>query len=95
TEFAYIYSANDLWYVKRKDLTSSSIISRSTLPLTYAAMHRLSELARYEPQSLRTHLEKEASWLLSEFIEKSIVQFVDQISCEITGNEFRVTGFRS
>ena len=74
---------------------STSVISRSTLPLTYAAMHRLSELARYEPQSLRAHLEKDASWLLSEFIEKSIVQFIDQISCEITGNEFRMTGFRS
>jgi len=95
SELAYIYSSNDLWYVKRKDLTSPSIISRSTLPLTYAAMHRLSELARYEPQSLRAHLEKDASWLLSEFIEKSIVQFIDQISCEITGNEFRITGFRS
>lgn len=95
SEMAYIFSSNDLWYVKRKDLTSPSIIDHSTLPLTYAAMHRLSELARYEPQSLRAHLEKDASWLLSEFIEKSIVQFIDQISCEITGNEFRMTGFRS
>ncbi len=95
SEMFYIYGANDLWYVKRKDLTSNSIINRSTLPLTYAGMHRLSELARYEPQSLRAHLEKDASWLLSEFIDKSIVQFIDQISCEITGNEFRVTGFRS
>ena len=94
-EMSYIYSANDLWYIKRKDLSSSSVINRSTLPLTYAAMHRLSELARYEPQSLRAHLEKDASWLLSEFIDKSIVQFVDQVSCEITGNEFRMTGFRS
>lgn len=95
SELTYIFSPNDLWYVKRKDLKTSSIINRSTLPLTYAAMHRLSELARYEPQSLRTHLEKECSWLLSEFIEKSIVQFIDQISCEITGHEFRMTGFRS
>ena len=94
-EMTYIFSSNDLWYIKRKDLTSNSIINRSTLPLTYAAMHRLSELSRYDPQSLRAHLEKDASWLLSEFIEKSIVQFIDQISCEITGNEFRMTGFRS
>ncbi|MEL4339093.1 YaaC family protein [Shewanella xiamenensis] len=95
SEMAYIFSASDLWYVKRKDLKSASVINRSTLPLTYAAMHRLSELARYEPQSLRAHLDKDASWLLSEFIEKSIVQFIDQLSCEITGNEFRMTGFRS
>ena len=58
-------------------------------------MHRLSELARYEPSTLQTHLEKEASWLISEFIEKSLIQFIDEISCEITGREFRTTGFRS
>lgn len=94
-ELTYIYSPNNLWYVKRKTLASKSLISHSTLPLTYAAMHRLSELARYEPSTLQTHLEKEASWLISEFIEKSLIQFIDEISCEITGREFRTTGFRS
>ena len=94
-EFQYIYSSNELWYIKRKDLTSSSIINRDPLVLTYIAMHRLSELARYQPNILKSHLEKDASWLLSEFINKSIVQFIDQISSEITGNQFRITGFRS
>lgn len=94
-ELQYIYSANELWYVKRNDLTSDSIINRNPLVLSYAAMHRLSELARYQPNVLRSHLEKDASWLLNEFIEKSIVQFIDQVSSEITGNKFRVTGFRS
>lgn len=94
-EFQYIYSSNELWYLKRKDLTSSSIINRNPLVLTYVAMHRLSELARYEPNILKSHLEKDASWLLNEFINKSIVQFIDQISSEITGNQFRITGFRS
>lgn len=95
SEISYIFSATDLWYVKRKDLSSNSIINRNPLTLTYAAMHRLSELARYNPQSLRAHLEKDSSWLLSEFIEKSVIQFIDQISSEITGKEFRITGFRS
>ena len=94
-EFQYIYSSNELWYIKRKDLTSSSIINRDPLVLTYIAMHRLSELARYQPNILKSHLEKDASWLLSEFINKSIVQFIDQITSEITGNQFRITGFRS
>lgn len=94
-ELTYIHSPNNLWYVKRKDLNSSNLISHSTLPLTYGAMHRLSELARYEPNILQKHLEKEASWLLNEFIEKSLIQFIDEISSEITGREFRTTGFRS
>jgi hypothetical protein len=62
--------------------------------LIIAAMHWLSELSRYNPQILNKHLEKDASWLLTEFINKSIYQFIDQISSEITGNVFRVTGFR-
>lgn len=94
-ELQYIYSASDLWYVKRNDLISSSVIARNPAVLTYAAMHRLSELARYKPNVLQSHLEKDASWLLNEFIEKSIVQFLDQISSEITGNTFRITGFRT
>jgi len=90
----YIYSSHALWYIKRKDL-QNNIINKSTLTLTIAAMHRLSELSRYNPQILSKHLEKDASWLLTEFINKSIYQFIDQISSEITGKDFRVTGFRA
>jgi len=93
-ELRYIYSSNALWYVKRKDL-QNNIIDKSTLTLTISAMHRLSELSRYNPQILSKHLEKDASWLLTEFINKSIYQFIDQISSEITGNDFRATGFRA
>ena len=93
-EFQYIYSANELWYLKRNDLIPG-VINHSPLVLIYSAMHRLSELARYEPDILKSHLEKDASWLLNEFINKSVVQFIDQISSEITGNQFRITGFRS
>ena len=92
-ELRYIYSSNSLWYVKRKDL-QNFVIEKSTLTLIIAGMHRLSELSRYDPQTLSKHLEKDASWLLTEFINKSIYQFIDQISSEITGNDFRVTGFR-
>ena len=94
-ELQYIYSASELWYLKRNDSISASVINHNPAVLTYAAMHRLSELARYQPNILQSHLEKDASWLLNEFIEKSIVQFLDQISSEITGNTFRITGFRT
>ena len=93
-ELRYIYSPNELWYIKRKDL-QNYIIDKSTLTLTIGAMHRLSELSRYNPQTLSKHLTKDASWLLTEFINKSIYQFIDQISSEITGNDFRMTGFRA
>ncbi|ATL40557.1 hypothetical protein CQJ38_13895 [Bacillus velezensis] len=91
--FRYIYSANKLWYIKRKNL--AKVINRGTLPLTFGAMHRLSEMSRYDPNTLEKHLEKSYGWLLSEFITKSIHQFVDMVSSEITGDDFRVTGFRT
>lgn len=93
-QLRYIYSPTNLWYIKRKDV-QTGIINRSTLPLVFIAMHRLSELARYQPQTLKKHLEKKHSWLLSEFISKSMYQFIDQISSEITGDDFRLTGFRT
>lgn len=92
--FRYIFSANKLWYIKRKNL-QNGLIDRGTLPLTFAAMHRLSEMSRYDPNTLEQHLEKTYGWLLSEFITKSIYQFVDMVSSEITGDDFRVTGFRT
>ncbi|MET0105863.1 MAG: YaaC family protein [Sedimenticola sp.] len=93
-QLRYIYSPNNIWYIKRKDL-KNCLIDRGTLPLTFIAMHRLSELSRYHPQMLNKHLERKASWLLSEFITKSMVQFIDQISSEMTGVDFRMTGFRA
>lgn len=92
--FRYIYSTNNLWYIKRKNL-KNGLIDRGTLPLIFAAMHRLSEMSRYDPNTLTKHLEKSYGWLLSEFITKSIHQFVDMISSEITGEDFRIPGFRS
>ena len=51
--FRYIYSPNDLWYIKRADNRAQrGIIDKSCLVLTIAAMHKLSELSRYEPQTL-------------------------------------------
>lgn len=90
----YIFSPNKLWYIKRSNLTNG-IINRSTLTLTFAAMHRLSEMSRYDPNTLDKHLSSTAGWLISEFITKSAFQFIDMISSEITGDDFRVTGFRT
>lgn len=77
----------DLWYLKRQQ-PSNSVGMRHTLVLMFAAMHRLSELARYDPAGLDRHLAGQANWLLSEFIHGSVDQFVDQIASEITGCQF-------
>ena len=87
----YIHGATRLWYIKRK-CGPKGIINRSSLTLTYAAMHRLSELARYNPMLLRKHLETQHNWLLSEFIATACTQFIDEISSEITGQEFMTPG---
>lgn len=93
--FRYIYSANKLWYIKRNDLNNSHLIDRDSLILMFGAMHRLSEMSRYDPNTLDKHLSGKAGWLISEFTTKSIYQFIDMISSEITGDDFRVTGFRT
>jgi len=87
----YIHGASRLWYIKRRD-DLEGMIHRSSLTLTYAAMHRLSELARYDPMLLAKHLNTQHNWLLSEFIATARMQFIDEISSEITGQEFMVPG---
>lgn len=49
----------------------------------FAAMHRLSEMSRYDPNTLDKHLAGKAGWLLTEFITKSIYQFIDMISSDV------------
>lgn len=88
----YIYGSERLWYLKKTDADEN--INRSSLTITYAIMHRLSELARYSPILLNRHFESKHNWLLSEFINSSLVQFIDEISAEITGKEFMLPGIR-
>ena len=77
----------DLWYLK-KSFSNNSPAERHGLSVMFAAMHRLSELARYDPQGLDKHLCGSANWLISEFIEHASDQFIDQMASEITGLQF-------
>lgn len=88
----HITGPKTLWYFKRNGLADS--IDRSQLTLAFAAMHRLSELARYNPIRLSKHFDSQHNWLLSEFISISTAQFMDTISSEITGMEFLKPGRR-
>ncbi len=73
------------WYLRRK-----AAMPRSELPLIYAALHRLSELSRYEALRLRAHLEAQHNWLVAEFLRVAPAQFVHLLASEITGKEFLV-----
>lgn len=92
-EISFISAPVDLWYLKRS-VVGSNAIYRSNMTLTMAAMHRLSELSRYDPAGLSQYLDGKVNWLLSEFIRLSVDQFVDEIACEITGLEMRLPGVR-
>lgn len=89
----YINSSQWLWYIKR-NVSSPDLVDHSSLVITFATMHRLSELARYEPHRLAGHLDAGHNWLLSEFISIALRQFVDEIAAEITGMDFMIPGTR-
>ena len=82
-----IYSSDNRWYLK-KSVANHDTLANSQLVLIYAAMHRLSELSRYDPIAFSGHFNVNHNWLLSEFIQAAAGQFVYGIASEITGLEF-------
>jgi len=87
----YINGGSRLWYIKRGG-NINGIIPRSSMTITFAAMHKLSEMARYTPDKLARHFDCQHNWLLSEFITSAPTQFIDEISSELTGHEFMLPG---
>lgn len=92
-DIKYIYGDQRLWYYKRNDKTDR-ILNWPTPSLVIAAMHRLSELTRYDPKKLHAHFDCQHNWLLTEFLNQATQNFVDQIASEITGQELMVPGYR-
>lgn len=82
-----IFASKNRWYLK-KSITGHDKLVNSQLVLMFAAMHRLSELSRYDPISLSGHLNVNHNWLLSQFIRSAPTQFVYAVAAEITGLEF-------
>lgn len=87
----YINGGTRLWYIKRGG-NIAGIIPRNSMTIMFAAMHKLSEMARYTPDKLAKHFDCQHNWLLSEFINSAPVQFIDEISSELTGYEFMIPG---
>ncbi len=82
-----IYSSENRWYLK-KSVAGHDKLANSQLVLIFAAMHRLSELSRYDPIALSGHFNVNHNWLLTEFIRMAPAQFVYGMASEITGLEF-------
>ncbi|MBY4869824.1 YaaC family protein [Burkholderia anthina] len=82
-----IYSSENRWYLK-KSVAGHDKLANSQLVLMYAAMHRLSELSRYDPIAFSGHFNVNHNWLLSEFIRMAPNQFIYGMASEITGLEF-------
>ena len=92
-DIKYIHGAQRLWYFKRND-RGARILHWPTPSLIFLAMHRLSELTRYDPEKLHSHFECQHNWLLAEFINQATENFIDQIASDITGHELMVPGYR-
>lgn len=81
-----IFAARNRWYLKKHGELRRGV-DKPLLPLLFGAMHRLSELARYDPVRLSTHLENQQNWLLTEFLRVAPAQFINHAACEISGRE--------
>jgi YaaC-like Protein len=90
----FINGAQTLWYLKTT-VAGPGILKRQLPTLILAGMHRLSEICRYQPLQLEKMLAGQKNWLLSEFIQMSAIQFIDEIASEITGYQFLVPNVRS
>lgn len=85
----HIYDAPGYWYLKRdaKGGVSDGLIDKNPTVISFAAMHRLSELSRYDPDKLQRHFKNRYGWLLSEFLARTLDQVLDDLTSEITGSE--------
>jgi hypothetical protein len=75
------------WYLRaaqdRKTVSQLPLIAK-----VFAAMHRLSELSRYDPIRLERHLQAKHNWLLNEFLAQGTAQVVHLVAREMAGREF-------
>lgn len=92
-DLTYVAGA-DRWYLKRRH-SNIKTIDRHTSTLIFSAMHRLSELSRYDPIRLSRILDTHRNWILAEFVKSSATQFLDEIACEITGQEIYAPGIHA
>lgn len=94
-DFYYIYSTQMLWYIKKQLPRNQHLISRSSLSIIYGIFHWLSELVRYNPAAFSKLLSSKQNWLVRDFMDICLNQFIDEISNEITGINIMCRGHKS
>jgi hypothetical protein len=84
-----IFDAPGYWYLKRdiRGGISDGLVDKNPTVIAFAAMHRLSELSRYDPDKLARHFNNRYGWLLNEFLARTLDQVLDDLASEITGCE--------
>lgn len=87
----YMNGPQTLWYIST---ISQFDLQLSQITLMLIAMHRLSETCRYQPELLAGLMAGQQNWLISEFLDRAPSQFIDEISCEITGDQILQPGVR-
>ena len=93
-DILYIFGDTRLWYIKKAIPSNQNIIPRSSVTLIFAVMHWLSELVRYNPEKFERLMHTKQNWLIHEFVETALYQYIDEISCEITGADIMTSGLR-
>ncbi|MCA1431354.1 hypothetical protein I6F33_00040 [Bradyrhizobium sp. BRP20] len=93
-ELFFINGTEPLWYIRSRT-RGPKRIERQLPTLILGAMHRLSEISRYNPPQMASLLAGQKNWLLSEFIQMSAEQFIDEIASELTGVQFLVPNIRA
>lgn len=86
-EFYFIKGIETKWYVKKVLPQNSHLIKRTPITISYGIMHWLSELVRYKPEAFRQLMKSKQNWVINEFLEVGLSQFIDEIASEITGSD--------
>ncbi len=90
----YIYGESKLWYIKKQVAGNEDLEFAPSAVLVFSIFHWLSELVRYNPKLFNKYMKSKQNWLIHEFINNALDQFVDEIGCEITGEDIMCTGYR-
>lgn len=90
----YIYGESKLWYAKKEISGNEQLAFIPSSVLVFCVFHWISELVRYNPKLFNKYMRSKHNWLLHEFINNALDQFVDEIGCEITGEDIMCTGYR-
>ena len=90
----YIFGETKLWYIKKEVSGNDNLANMPSTVLIFAVFHWISELVRYNPKLFSKYMKSKQNWLLHEFINNALDQFVDEAGCEITGEDIMCTGYR-